>query len=42
MRLAGQLGATGTPLFVIGNRVMNGAVGYDMLKEAIAKARSKG
>ena len=29
MQLAGQLGATGTPLFVIGDRVMNGAVGYD-------------
>jgi protein-disulfide isomerase len=40
-RLAGQLGATGTPLFVIGDRVMNGAVGYDTLKEAIAAARAK-
>ena len=39
--LAGQLGATGTPLFVVGNRVMNGAVGYDMLKQAIADARKK-
>ena len=39
--LAGQLGATGTPLFVVGNRVMNGAVGYDMLKDAIAKARQR-
>jgi protein-disulfide isomerase len=38
-QLAGQLGATGTPLFVIGNRVLNGAVGYDMLKQAIAEAR---
>src|SRR3982751_300354 len=36
--LAGRLGATGTPLFVIGDRVMNGAVGYDMLKQAIAAA----
>ena len=41
MKLAGQLGATGTPLFVVGDRVMNGAVGYDMLKEAIGKARAK-
>ena len=40
MKLAGQLGATGTPLFVIGDRVLNGAVGYDALKDAIAKARS--
>jgi hypothetical protein len=29
-------------LFVVGDRVMNGAVGYDALKDAIAKARSKG
>ena len=42
MKLAGQLGATGTPVFVAGDRVMNGAVGYDMLKDAIAKARAKG
>ena len=38
-QLAGQLGATGTPLFVIGDRVMNGAVGYATLKDAIAAAR---
>ena len=42
MKLAGELGATGTPLFVVGDRVMNGAVGYDMLKDAIAKARARG
>jgi len=41
-QLAGQLGATGTPLFVIGDKVMTGAVGYDALKAAIAKARAKG
>ena len=41
-QLAGQLGATGTPLFVIGDRVLNGAVGYDTLKQAIAAARAKG
>jgi len=41
MKLAGELGATGTPLFVVGNKVMNGAVGYDMLKDAVAKAKSK-
>lgn len=41
MKLAGELGATGTPLFVVGNKVMNGAVGYDSLKDAIAKARGK-
>ena len=40
-QLAGQLGATGTPLFIVGNRVLSGAVGYDTLKEAIAAARAK-
>ena len=40
-QLAGQLGATGTPVFVIGDQVFNGAVGYETLKEAIAKARAK-
>ena len=40
-RLAGQLGATGTPLFIVGDRVMNGAVGYDALKQAVAAARKR-
>ena len=40
-QLAGQLGATGTPVFVVGDRVMNGAVGYETLKKAIADARAK-
>lgn len=40
-QLAGELGATGTPLFVIGNRVINGAVTYDMLKSAVEEARAK-
>src|SRR3954453_21949011 len=40
-QLASQLGATGTPLFVIGNRVVNAAIGYDALKDAIAAARRK-
>lgn len=39
--LAGQLGATGTPFFVVGDRVLNGAVGYDALKNAVANARDK-
>ena len=42
MQLAGQLGATGTPLFVIGDKVINSAVGYDALKAAVAAARAKG
>jgi protein-disulfide isomerase len=41
MKLAGQLGATGTPLFIIGDKVINSAVGYDGLKDAIAGARAK-
>jgi protein-disulfide isomerase len=40
-QLAGALGATGTPLFVIGDRVLNGAVGYEALKQAIEEARKK-
>jgi protein-disulfide isomerase len=40
-QLAGALGATGTPLFVVGNRVMNSAVGYDALKKAVADARAR-
>ena len=41
-QVAGQLGATGTPLFVVGDRVMNSAVGYDVLKDAIRDARTRG
>lgn len=40
MRLAQQLRANGTPLFVIGDEIFNAAVGYDALKAAIAKARA--
>ena len=40
IRLAQALGASGTPTFVVGDQVLNGAVGYDALKEAIAKARA--
>jgi protein-disulfide isomerase len=40
-QLAGQLGATGTPLFIVGDRVFNSAVGYDELKQAVAKARER-
>jgi protein-disulfide isomerase len=42
MSFASQLGATGTPLFVVGDRVINAAVGYDALKEAVKAARAKG
>jgi protein-disulfide isomerase len=39
--LAQKLQATGTPTFVVGDQVMNGAVGYDALKAAVAAARGK-
>lgn len=42
MSLASQLGATGTPLFIVGDRVINAAVGYEALKEAVDAARKKG
>lgn len=41
MTLASQLGATGTPLFVVGDAVINSAAGYDALKAAVATARSR-
>lgn len=37
--LAQKLQATGTPTFVIGDQVLNGAVGFDALKEGVASAR---
>lgn len=40
--LAGKLGATGTPLFIVGDKVLNGAVGYDALKQAVEAARTGG
>ena len=39
-QLAQQLGATGTPLFIVGDKVLNGAVGYEALKKAIEDARA--
>lgn len=39
IRLAQRLRATGTPTFVVGNQILNGAAGYEMLKEAIVRAR---
>jgi len=40
--LARTIGATGTPTFVVGDRVLQGAVGYEALKAAIAGARTRG
>jgi protein-disulfide isomerase len=39
--LARGLSASGTPTFVIGDKVLQGAVGYDALKQAVAEAREK-
>lgn len=41
LNLQQELGLTGTPSWVVGDEVLSGAVGYDRLKEAIAKAREK-
>ena len=38
--VASQLGATGTPLVVVGSKVINSAVGYEALKQAVAAARA--
>jgi protein-disulfide isomerase len=40
-QLAQSVGASGTPTFVVGDEVLQGAVGYDALKKAIEAARSK-
>jgi protein-disulfide isomerase len=37
--LARLISATGTPTFVVGDQVLQGAVGYEALKKAIAEAR---
>ena len=37
--LGRALGATGTPTFVVGDQILQGAVGYEALKAAIAEAR---
>jgi len=39
LELGRALGLTGTPSYVIGDQILNGAVGYQALKDAIAKAR---
>ncbi|MBA3678083.1 MAG: thioredoxin domain-containing protein [Sphingosinicella sp.] len=39
--LASAVRATGTPLFVVGDKVLQGAVGYEALKQAVAEARAR-
>jgi protein-disulfide isomerase len=41
MQLARAIGASGTPTFVVGDQVLQGAVGYETLKKAIEETRSK-
>ncbi len=41
LELLRELQFTGTPSWVVGDRVLNGAVGYEKLKEAIAEARAR-
>ncbi len=35
-----QIGFSGTPTFIIGDEILEGAVGYEALKEAIERARN--
>lgn len=37
-----QIGFNGTPTFIIGDQMLEGALGYDALKAAVEKARKKG
>ena len=39
--LARAIGASGTPTFVVGDQVLQGAVGYEALKRAVAQARAR-
>jgi len=37
-----QIGVSGTPTFIIGDEILEGAVGYETLKDAIERARENG
>ena len=37
---ASALGLTGTPSYVVGDQILSGAVGYDVLAKAVADARA--
>lgn len=41
LELQAALQITGTPSWVVGDRILNGAVGYQALREAIASARER-
>jgi protein-disulfide isomerase len=36
-----QIGFSGTPTFIVGDQILEGALGHDALKDAVAKARKK-
>lgn len=40
LALARAIGATGTPTFIVGEKVLEGAVGYEVLKAAVEAARA--
>jgi protein-disulfide isomerase len=40
LELGRALGINGTPTYVVGDRILSGAVGYDELKKAVAAARA--
>jgi protein-disulfide isomerase len=40
LSLARPLGMSGTPSWVIGDKVLSGAIGYEVLREAVAAARA--
>ncbi len=42
LKTAGALGITGTPAWVIGDRVISGAIALDQLSDAVKAARAKG
>ena len=41
LQLAQAINASGTPTFVVGDKVLQGAVGYEALKEAIEETRER-
>lgn len=41
IKLAQRVQASGTPTFVVGGEMLNGAVGYDALKAAVDRARAE-
>ncbi len=41
LKMAQQIGFNGTPTFIIGDQVLEGAQGYELLKAAVEKTRKK-